>query len=776
MNGFKLGFGVRIYLLVAMLIMSIMAAAASYFLVTQNQALKVALSQQARSLSESLAEGVRLGVILEDREFVQQVASGMLGLPNMLYIDIYLADGTLLQNLGTQTHDLKLSDAVFKTAVKSDFFIGKPLKSADKRGYKDFVAPVRFEGAGSEVAGFVRLGLSTEVITKKWQETLATTIWATLLLVMIGCALLYLPMRRIIRPIEQLSEGALEIGRGNLDFRISIQREDEIGRLADDFNDMATSLRRQNAEIQEKTLKLKASERKFRKLFENIRQPLYINALDGRLIDCNQAMVDLFGFASRDEMIEEVQDGERLYAQPERRTEVIVELLANGEIKDMPIEFKRTDGTVLRTLVTSSVRYDDDGVAIGFEGIIQDMTEMRSLEEQLFQAQKMESIGTLAGGIAHDFNNLLAAILSSAELAKLKVDDHESVEKYIDAITAASKRAAELTKGLLGFARKGKTRVEEVDAAALVAEVELLLRETIDRGVHIFTDISPGLYPIMGNPSQIHQVLVNLCVNARDAILEAEGHELKIVLRNRVIDQDFVDSHPAAHCGNYVQIDVIDDGAGIPDHVRDKMFDPFYTTKALGKGTGLGLATVYGIIKNHDGFLTVDSELGRGTTFHVYLPAVYGDDEHFEIEAASQVASSVTASPPKKGRTILFVDDEEVLRLVAAEFLEVLGYHVLLAEDGKQALTAVAERGHEIDLVLLDLMMPEMGGDEVLRILKEDYPAISVIVASGYSRQALQKNMSKRDYDGFLEKPYVLSHLGEEIERVLHGKRQSPSL
>jgi len=768
LKALQLSFGTRIYLLVAMLIVGIMASAASYFLVTQNQALNSALGQQARSLSESLVEGVRIGVLLEDPEFVKQVASGIVGLPNMLYIDVYLDDGTLLQQLGEHDHQLKLSDAIFKMAANSGYFIENGLQNRAQVGNKDFLAPVFTEEGSSEVAGFVRLGLSTAAITKKWQETLVMTIWATLLLVIGGCLLIYLPVRRIIRPIEKLSEGALRIGMGDLEFRISVSRKDEIGLLADNFNIMATSLRKQGGEIQKKTFALERSERKFRELFENIAQPLYINTLDGELIDCNQAMVDLFGFESREEMVQEVQGGEQIFADPKQRDEVTAELLANGEIKELEVDFKRQDGLILKALVTSRVRFDDEGEAVGFEGIIQDVTQMRSLEEQLFHAQKMESIGTLAGGVAHDFNNLLTVILSSAEMARYKIDDHERVERYINSITTASKRASELTKNLLGFARKGKMRVEEVNAGALVTEVEALLRETIDRSIRIYTDISPGLRPIMANPSQIHQVLVNLCVNAKDAILEVGGQELKISVRNVVITQDFADLHPGAVCGPYIEIDVIDDGGGIPKHVRDKIFDPFFTTKGVGQGTGLGLATVYGIIKNHDGFLYLDSEMGKGTAFHIYLPSV-PEYEAVKPEAIVKSPEKIfpLVSATNTNATILFVDDEESLRFIASEFLEDNGYQVLLAEDGKQALEMFAEYGNQINLVIVDLMMPEIGGEEVLKAVKQERPDIPVIIVSGYSKMSLNKTMHYQNYDGYIEKPYDMEQFIQLVESSL---------
>ncbi|OIO73567.1 MAG: hypothetical protein AUJ57_04150 [Zetaproteobacteria bacterium CG1_02_53_45] len=736
----------------------------------QHQDLKDALGQQARSLSESLAEGVRLGVVLEDRQFISQVASGMLVLPNVLYIDVYLADGSLLQNLGG-SHEDKLSAAMLNAAAASEFLVGEELRNERKEGYRDYIIPVYYEANSRDVAGYVRLGLSTQAITQKWQSTLKTTIWATILLVILGIALIYLPIRRIIRPIQLLSEGAVKIGKGDLDFRISVDRDDEIGRLAENFNTMAISLRKQNEEILNKTFALEKSERKFRELFENIAEPLYINALDGKMIDCNQAMVELFGYDSRRQMIDELHIGEAIYANPEQRYQVVQELLAKGEIKGKEIDFTRKDGAILNTLVTSRVRMDSEGEAVGFEGMIQDVTEMRNLEEQLLHAQKMESIGTLAGGIAHDFNNLLAAILASSEMARLKIHDADSVIKYLTNITSASKRAAELTKNLLGFARKGKMRVEEINANDLLVEVESLLRETIERSINITIDTAPELWPIRGNPSQIHQLLVNLCVNARDAILDAGGHELSITVANCQVDKNFVARHPAALPGNYVRIDVSDDGGGIPDDVRERIFDPFFTTKGIGEGTGLGLATVYGIVNNHNGFLLLDTKIGKGTTFHIYLPA--GVHNKAALHSNITIAASEAAgdkSEPAGNATILVVDDEEMLRLVAEEFLTDCGYQVLLAENGKNALEQLSKNHTHIDLVILDLMMPGISGDEVLKIIKRDYPDLPVIVASGYSEQSLHKMLPDQEYDGFVEKPYNLEQFDHLIHSVLKNR------
>lgn len=762
---FSASFSSKVYVLVTLLVTVIMSSAASYFLMAQNQSLKDAMTQQAKSLSVSLAEGARVGVVLEDETFIEQVASGLLGLPNLLFIDVYQRDKTLLTHMGDTEHMLMLPKNQFKQTELHGFYVGQEVTDKSLNvAYRDYMSPVLFDNR--EVAGFVRLGMSTDSITKKWQETLVTTLWVTLLMIGTACFLVYFPVKRMTRPLEQLSAGAVNIGEGDLNFEIVVDSSDEIGQLAHDFNAMADSLRQHTRVIYKKTNELQHSERKFRELFENIAQPLYINDLDGKLLDCNQAMVDLFGYANREDMLDTIKDGGFLFLHIDQRQHVIQKLMATGEVKGMEVEYKKKDGTPLKALLTSRIRCNETGEVVGFEGMIQDITKLRYLEEQLLHSQKMESIGTLAGGIAHDFNNLLAAIMSSAELLSMNKHDVDAVEVYAERITGATKRAAELTKNLLGFARKGKTRIENIDAGELVAEVEALLRETIDRSIRLYTDISPELWTIRGNPSQIHQILMNLCINAKDAILSGHGHELKISARNVDIDQAFADLHPDARCGSYVLIDVIDDGSGIPEKVKTKIFDPFFTTKEIGEGTGLGLATVYGIIKNHDGFLHLDSEEGKGTTFHIYLPATPALAQDGVLDKRvqhQQEESKYEASAPAENCTVLFVDDEEVLQKIAYEFLDSCGYKVLLASNGQEALELLVNDFQSIDLVILDLMMPKMGGEETLEHMKRDYPDIPVVIASGYSAESLNQQMKFQQYDGFIEKPYNLQHLEEVI-------------
>ncbi|OIO72056.1 MAG: hypothetical protein CO186_01340 [Zetaproteobacteria bacterium CG_4_9_14_3_um_filter_49_83] len=756
-------FGSRIFLLVALLVAAIMASAATYFLISQNRALHDALTEQARSLAEGLSNGARLGVVLEDAHFVEQVCSGIQNLPHVLFIDVYLENGSVLFQSGDRKRK-QLSDSDLSAARQGFMPGGEVSYAKDGEAYQEFLAPVLLDN--HEIAGYLRMGLSTSDITRQWQRSLTTTLWVTPLMIIIACLLLYFPIRRMTRPIRALSQGAIRIGAGDLDFSIEVQSHDEIEQLATNFNAMAASLRRQNVEISNKTIELERSERKFRELFENIAQPLYINNLDGKLIDCNDAMVELFGYSSREAMIEQ---GSILYREAEQRCQMIDELLQKVEVKEREIDYVKLDGTPITALLTSRVRFDDHGEPIGFEGIIQDITDIRRLEDQLLHSQKMEAIGTLAGGIAHDFNNLLTAILSSAHLGKSQAEsDSFSIGRF-DTIINAGERAADLTRNLLGFARKGKGHIETINIIALVKEVEGLLRETFDRSITIHTRTDQDLWQVLGNHSQIHQVLINLLVNARDAVMQSANAEITICAQNRLIDSAFLQKHPDAIEGKYINIDIVDNGCGIPLSIIDNIFDPFFTTKEVGKGTGLGLATVYGIIKEHDGFLWLDSEQGKGTTFHIYLPApTNAQERHMDTRGLVQRELTDKAADACAAVThVLLVDDEQQLREIGAEMLKICGYTVFTASNGKEALDFLAHDLQRIDLVIMDLAMPVMGGEEALHHIRKMFPRLPVLIASGYSKASLDHPLELQKYEGFIEKPYTPDRLLAAVEKII---------
>jgi PAS domain S-box-containing protein len=421
----------------------------------------------------------------------------------------------------------------------------------------------------------------------------------------------------------------------------------------------------------------------------------------------------------------------------------------------------------LRTIAWHHAPLRDDAgniVSVVVTGI--DVTERRLLERQIIEMQKMEAVGTLAGGIAHDFNNILTGILGNLDLAQRRVGESSPVAAPIGDCIRAAERAAQLIRQLLDFSRRSPSERRPVNLGKVVREVVALFSQTIDRRIEITSSIDEGLFPAYVDPNQVHQVLMNLCVNARDAIMESldaaeksgahplTGYWIYIRAENAVVDDDYCRLFPYARKGRYIRLSIGDNGAGMDETTQRRVFEPFFTTKKMGRGTGLGLSTVYGIVKQHNGWINLESMPGKGTTFCAYFPEAVGAREE---EAA-------TREPERCARgmeTVLFVDDEDLIRDLGRQVLETNGYTVHLAEDGKRAIDLYASLRGEIDLVILDLTMPHRSGMEVFRAIRGMNPRAKIILSSG--------NMPPEPVDGavFLPKPYRADVLMRTVRSVL---------
>ncbi|OGP79983.1 MAG: hypothetical protein A2Z13_06330 [Deltaproteobacteria bacterium RBG_16_64_85] len=498
-------------------------------------------------------------------------------------------------------------------------------------------------------------------------------------------------------------------------------------------------------------VRLKNSEERYRLLFEQ-GPPAAISALDGRFVDVNDGCLTLTGY-SREEFLR--LRNTDLHVNPEMATP-LASVLSSGQGIEKEAFIRRKDGSkfwanvnifpVSKTLVL---------------GQIIDITEQRELEGRLRQAQKMEAIGTLAGGIAHDFNNIIQAILGYTSLLKGRFGGQEEAAAQVDAIEHAGLRAGELTRQLLGFARRGKLDVKPTDLNGVVEKVVTMIRPTFDRSIDIRTALPVALLPVEGDAGQLEHSLLNLCINARDAM--PNGGTLRIETHNVILSDPEAYGLAEAPPGEYVSLSVSDTGVGISVEHLPRIFEPFFTTKEPGKGSGMGLAMVYGIVKNHGGWIDARSADGRGTTFRILLPA-------------SPMMLAVPTALPKPEllaggtETILFVDDEESLRLLATETLGSLGYTVLTARNGIEALARYAENRREIALVILDLIMPEMGGVETFRRLREIDPAARVLISSGYAGDDQSEMLLAEGVAGFLRKPYRIGALAGAIRQAI-GRR-----
>jgi two-component system cell cycle sensor histidine kinase/response regulator CckA len=486
--------------------------------------------------------------------------------------------------------------------------------------------------------------------------------------------------------------------------------------------------------------------------------------LEGVITSWNPSAVRLYGYTREEAVGQHIS----LIIPPERAHELssIMERLRRGErIEAFETVRRHKDGSLINVSVTISPIRNSLGEIVGASTIAHDITERKLLAEQLLHAQKMEGIGRLAGGIAHDFNNLLAAIMGYAELAEMEAPGGEQFREYLANVTKAAERAATLTGQLLAFARKQVTEPKVIDLNELLVDIEKLLRRLI--GEDILFQVATWENPVIVrvDPSQLAQVLINLAVNARDAM--PEGGELTMdvsictIPGNAPLLQPSL-LRPDLPVGQYALLRVHDTGLGMSAEVKAHLFEPFFTTKGPGKGTGLGLATSYGIIKQSHGDIVVESEPGQGTTFSIYLPI---SDE----VAAPLPALRTLARMPMGTETVLFVEDEPLVRGFAVQILRSLNYSVLEAADGREALEIVAGLGEadRIDLLMTDVIMPRVGGHELAQRLLTERPDLRVLYCSGYTDDEIIKKGVLEEGADFLQKPYAPSALALKVRQVL---------
>jgi len=387
-----------------------------------------------------------------------------------------------------------------------------------------------------------------------------------------------------------------------------------------------------------------------------------------------------------------------------------------------------------------------------------DITERKKIQAQFMRAQRTESIGTLAGGIAHDLNNILAPILMSIELLRSTATDPES-ENILETIEVSAKRGADIVRQVLSFARGLEGERIEVQPKHLLKDMETIIKDTFPKDVRLEFSIANDIWTILGDPTQMHQIILNLCVNARDSM--PNGGSLTVSLENCMIDDQYAAMNLETKAGRYVLISVTDSGTGIPPDLLEKIFEPFFTTKELSKGTGLGLSTVSAIVKSHEGFINVYSEVGKGTTFKVYLPAM-------KVSPATNKEQTKRLGFRRgNGETILVVDDEASILTITCQTLQAFGYKVLKAVDGAEAVSTYAQKRDEIDVVLTDMNMPVMDGRATIHALLRINPAVKIIAASGLNSNGAVTKVSDANVKHFLTKPFTAGTLLETMRATL---------
>ena len=480
--------------------------------------------------------------------------------------------------------------------------------------------------------------------------------------------------------------------------------------------------------------------------------------LNGIILTWNKSAERMYGYSPSDVIGKPIS----ILLPDDRSNEEaqILDRLRHGErVQHFETTRIRKDGKIIHVSLAISPIFGEDGQILGASHVARDITERKQFEEQLRQTQRLESLGVLAGGIAHDFNNLLTGVLGNASLATELLPAGSAVQPFLRDITKATQRLSDLTRQLLAYSGKGTIALAPVNISELVQEISALIQSSIPKAVQVRLQLDEHVPPVHADPSQLQQVIMNLIINGAEAVPTDEIGSVTVSTSSQLVDEPYIStvfSPGEIHAGQYVCLEVHDTGKGIDLENLSRIFDPFFTTKT--KGRGLGLAAVLGIVQSHKGAIKVYSQSGKGSTFKILLPALI----QTEPARLSSMREDLRGSA-----TVLVVDDEEVIRRVAKAALELYGYRVVLAEDGEQGVELYERMSQEIQVIVLDWMMPRMNGEEAFRRLRLIRPDVRVILTSGYSDSEAMSKFAGKDLAGFLKKPYSAVGLGEMVKRAL---------
>lgn len=517
---------------------------------------------------------------------------------------------------------------------------------------------------------------------------------------------------------------------------------------------------RHTAEVEQKK-----SDKRYRELFESLIDVSYRTDSEGRFIVISPSSEKLFGYRPEEVLGRQIVD---FYRDPTCRDVFLAQIRKDGHVENFEAEIRKKDGTLVWVSTNAKLLTNAEGSFIGIEGVSRDISRLKKseeeklhLEESLRQSQKMEAIGTLAGGIAHDFNNILSAIIGYAELALHKIPESSPVRRDIQGVLKAGQRAKELVNHILVFSRKSDQNRTPVKIFVVAEEALKLLRASIPSTIHIRQDIDPQCGTIFANPTEIQQVIMNLCTNAAQE-MEITGGEIYVALEGVELSENDLQKEPNLKPGAYVKLTVSDTGQGIAKDNMDRIFDPYYTTKEVGKGSGLGLAIVRGIAKSHNGMITVESKLNNGTAFNIFFP---------KVEDVEQQVTKAIDPLPTGNERILVVDDETSVVDVIKKRLELLGYQVSSRNSSREALELFRVDPDAFDLIITDRTMPDMTGEQLAKELIGLRPDILIILCTGYSSNNDDEKAESIGIREFVMKPVGQQELAVTVRRVLDAQK-----
>ncbi|TLS75588.1 PAS domain S-box protein [Mariprofundus erugo] len=562
---------------------------------------------------------------------------------------------------------------------------------------------------------------------------------------------------RIARPIQAITHAAKRVAAGNLDYTAPpIEADAEVEELADSIQQMTSTLSREISDRRQ-------AEERLRKISEAVHQAgeaVIITNRQGVIEYINPACSDITGY-SLEELVGQTPAILKSNQQNPEFYATLWQTITGGEVWHGTLIDKRKDGILYPAMMSVAPIRDEHGEITHFVSIQQDMSDQKRLEEQFIQSQKMEALGTLVGGIAHDFNNMLAGINGNIFLAKKAVLKPDKITDRLEQIEALTTRASEMIRQMMAFARKDTTKKRELDLGEQMRTIIRLAKTAIPESTRLTLALDETELPVLGDATQLHQIILNLVNNAQHALSGRDQPQITIGLQQFEASKAFMTLHPELTTPHLAHIYVSDNGQGISEAILSRVTEPFFTTKEAGKGTGLGLAMVFGAIQSHRGKLVIESAEGVGTTIHIYLPLHTTDRP---AQDAHEVQTSIVAA---NGECILLVDDDELLRNVLREGLESLGYRVTTAVNGRQAMQIYSEQSADIDLVLIDVVMPEMGGVEAAKQIIRINPQVRLVFMTGYDREQFANDRALLEQYEAIMKPVQIEALSVALSRAL---------
>lgn len=660
----------------------------------------------------------------------------------------------------------------FISKIKVTDSSGNILLEISKKGESDFMKRVGEVTHGNQVIGHVELGLTPRLYNESRYQSLRSGMITLLaaILVVIGATGVLLKIF-MGNPLNDLIDRMDRMAKGSYEYKNHTYKQKEIKAILSRFNHMAEQIRNREEALIEMNMQLENEIRERKKAEEErvllttaidqANETIVVTDTKGKVLYANPAFEKTSGYR-----VEEAigQNPHILKSGNHDRSfyDHLWNTISHGEVWRGHFINKKKDGSLYHEETSISPVFDSSGKIVNYVAVKRDVTREISLEKQLRQSQKMEAIGTLAGGIAHDFNNILGAIVGYTELALTAVPAENKCARYLDGVLKASNRAKDLVQQILAFSRQTEQERKPIELAPIVKEALRMLRSSLPTTIEIKQEIHSDEGVVLADPTQIHQILMNLCTNAAQA-MQPNGGVLKVGLSGVTLNSYDILADADLKPGPYLRLSVSDTGRGIEPSVMPRIFDPYFTTKAPGEGTGLGLSVVHGIVKNHGGTIKIYSEPGKGSTFHVYLPLTESETkEPFHPETKTVFGGN---------ERILFVDDEAFLTEIGREIFEHLGYEITTETSSVKALGIFKEHPDRFDLVITDMTMPQMTGIDLAGELLSIRPDIPVILCTGFSSQISEEKIKAMGIRRLLMKPLLFQQVADAVREVLDQKR-----